>query len=176
MGSHSGPWSEAAWADFGCRKVIPVAGLGMVSDCLSLNLTFCILETAVARINANPDLGVLWKPPVGQPSFLLMFFETKASSPCSTHCRLCDLGKVTPVSEPEIPQGDNWAGYTSPSRGLVTGMKTQRARGLCCRLASPCGQRVYVPLCVGAGLLSGSVRCEQSSLGLLQTVYDVPLQ
>lgn len=35
----------------------------------------------------------------------MLAFETKTSSPCSTQSLPCVLGKVTPLSESEIPQG-----------------------------------------------------------------------
>lgn len=105
-GSQSGLWSKAVWAEFCCGKVIVAPGLVITMAFSPLCLTFCISTTAIVRIHENSALEVLWKCQWGQPLFLLMLiFETNESSPCSTQSLPFVLGKVTPLSESEIPQG-----------------------------------------------------------------------
>lgn len=90
------------------------------------------------------------------------------------------------------------AGHPSPAQGLVTGMKTQQSQGcassyeqlvhacvsayvcecICVYACVHVGIHVCVRACVcgGEGDIVWLCAVELSSLGLLQTVYDVPLR
>lgn len=141
--------------DLCCGKVIPSAGLMMDFDFLSLSLTLCICKMAIVRISETPDLEELWKAQWGLPLFLLMLFcETKTSSPCSSHSPLCDLGKVTPLSEPEIPPWVKLGWRFILVAGTSDHEEDNAKPGLCWpSWPPPVGSRVNVRMLEGAAWL-----------------------
>lgn len=89
---------------------------------------------------------MLWKLPVGSA-----FIPTDVTAP--SVARSVTLEESPPPSEPEIPQGKNWAGHPSSSWEPAAEMKTWHVQGLASPAQPPpVGSRVHVPVCVGGAV------------------------